>query len=138
MTPSAILSRAESLGLTITPDGEYLRIRGPRNAIEEITPLVKAHKPAILAAMYMPSNEPENSRSSLKADRLGKGSHPLSSSQKSPYTLDSLIQRAATFYEYSAEDYALIEALKRNDPDGLHLALKTDPLCHFYLNKELS
>jgi len=136
--PSAILSRAESLGLTITPDGENLRIRGPRDAIVEITQLVKLHKPAILAAMNMPSNESKNSRSNLKPDRLTKGSYPVSSSLQSPSALDSLIQRAATFYEYSAEDSALIEALKRNDPDGLHLALKTDPLCHFYLNKELS
>jgi hypothetical protein len=126
MNASAILSRAESLGVTITPDGENLRIRGPRDALAEITPLVKLHKPAILAAMNMPSNESENSRSSLKADRPSKGSHTLSLSQQSPYTLDSLIQRAATFYEYSPDDFVLIEEMKRTDPDGLRLALEAD------------
>ena len=136
MTPSAILSRAESLGVTITPDGGNLRIRGPRDAIAEITPLVKLHKPAILAAMNMPPNEPENSRSSLKLDRLGKGGQPLYTSQKSSSTLDSLIQRAATFYEYSPEDFVLIDELKRADPDGLRLALETDPLYPFFTHKE--
>lgn len=138
MTPSAIFSHAESLGVTITPDGENLRIRGPREAIAEITPLVKLHKPAILAAMNMPSNEPENSRSSLKSDELGKDGKPLSSSQKAPSTLELeiLIQRAATFYEYSPEDYVLIEEIKRTDPDGLRLALETDPLFPFFTQKE--
>lgn len=126
MTPSAILSRAESLGLTITPDGENLRVRGPREAIAEITPLVKLHKPAILAAMNMHLNEAENSRSSMKPDRISKGSRPLTSSQQSPSTLDSLIQRAATYWEYSPEDFAIIEEMRRTDPDGLRLALETD------------
>lgn len=138
MTPSAIFSHAESLGVTITPDGENLRVRGPREAIEEITPMVKAHKPAILAAMNMPSNESENSRSSLKADRLSKGSRPLTSSQQSPSTLDSLIQRASTFYEYSPDDFLLIEEMKRTDPDGLRLALETDQLFPFFTLKEPS
>lgn len=126
MNTSAIFSRAEELGVTITPDGQNLRIRGPRDALAEITPMVKAHKPAILAAMNMHLNEPENSSSSLKADRPCKGSHTLSSSQKSPSTLDSLIQRAATFYEYGPDDFVLIEEMKRTDPDGLRLALVTD------------
>ncbi len=130
MTPSAILSRAESLDLTIITDGENLRVRGPLEAIEEITPLVKLYKPAIIAAMNTHLNEAENSRSSLKQDRLGK------TTQQSPSTLDSLIQRAATFYEYSPEDFALIEEIKRTDPDGLRLALETDPLFPFFTLKE--
>ncbi len=138
MTPSAILSRAKSLGLTISPDGENLRIRGPHDAIEEITPLLKAHKPAILAAMNMPLNEAENSFSSLKADMQGKGGHPLTLSPQSPSTLDldSLIQQAAIFYLYSPEDFILIEEMKRTDPDGLRLALETDLLRPFYMESK--
>lgn len=101
MTPSAILSRAESLGLSITPDGENLRVRGPRDAIEEITPLVKAHKPAIIAA-------------------LAANDAPV------PDALERLIQRAATYWEYSPDDFRLIYEVARTDPDGLRLALETD------------
>ena len=86
--------------------------------------------------MNMHLNEAKNSRSSLKPDELGKGSHPLSSSQKSPYTLDSLIQRAAAFYEYGPDDFVLIEEMKRTNPDWLRLALETDPLYPFFTHKE--
>jgi hypothetical protein len=138
MTPAAILSRAESMGLTITPDGENIRVRGPREAIAEITPLLKLHKPAIIAAMNMPANEPESSCSNLKADDLGKGGHPLSSALQSTSTLEfeNLIQRAATFYEYSPDDFALIDEMRRTDQEGLRLALETDRLRFFYTKKE--
>ena len=86
--------------------------------------------------MNMHLNEAKNSRSSLKPDGLDKGSHPLSSSHQSPYTLDSLIQRAAAFYEYGPDDFVLIEEMKRTDPDGLRLALETDPLYPFFTQKE--
>jgi hypothetical protein len=101
VTPSAILSRAESLGLTITPDGENLRIRGPRDAIAEITPLVKAHKPAIIAA-------------------LAANDAPL------PQDLERLIRRAGAYWEYSPDDFRLIYEVARTDADGLRRALEND------------
>lgn len=113
MTPSAILSRAESLGLTITPDGENLRVRGPRDAIEEITPLVKANKQAIIAA-------------------LAANDAPI------PDYLERLIQRAGTYYEYTTDDWKLIRDTARRDPDGLRLAIETDPLYPFFKLKEQS
>jgi hypothetical protein len=138
MTPSAILSRAESLGLTITPDGENLRIRGPRDAIEEITPLLKMHKPAILAAIYLSTNDAIPSLSRLQTDGLGKGGQQRTSTPQSPsvFDLDYLIKAAATFYEYSPDDLVVIDEMKRDNPDGLRLALGTDPLRPFYTHNE--
>lgn len=128
MTPSAILSRAESLGLTLTPDGENLRVRGPSEAIAEIAPLLKLHKPEIIAAMNQPANEAEPSRIRLQTDGQGMGSQQRTASAQSPsgLDLDSLVQRAAAYWEYSPEDFELIEEIKRTDPDGLRLALETD------------
>ena len=138
MTPSAILSRAESLGLTITPDGENLRIRGPRDAIEEITPLLKMHKPAILAAIYLSANDALPSLIRAQTDGLGKSSQQRTSTPQLPSVLDLdyLIKAAATFYEYSPDDLVVIDEMKRDNPDGLRLALGTDPLRPFYTHKE--
>ena len=140
MTPSAILSRAESLGLTLTPDGENLRVRGPSDAIAEIAPLLKLHKPAIIAAMNQSANKAEPSRIRLQTDGQSLGSQQRTASPQSTsgHDLDCLIKAAATFYEYGPDDFVLIDEMKRTDPDGLRLALETDPLFPFYLNKEIS
>lgn len=140
MTPSAILSRAESLGVTITPDGNNLRVRGPSDAIAEISPLLKLHKPAILAAMNQPANEAEPSRIRLQTGDQGIGSQQRTASPQSPsgLDLDCLIQAAATFYAYGPDDFVLIDEMKRADPDGLRLALESDVLRPFYTQKEPS
>lgn len=44
-----------------------------------------------------------------------------------PDDLAQLIQRAGTIYEYSRDDFDLIRAAARRDPDGLRLALLSDP-----------
>ncbi len=138
MTPSAILSRAESLGLTITPDGVNLRVRGPSDAIAEIAPLLKLHKSAVLDAMNPPAHEAEPSRICLQTDGRGLGAQQRTASPQSPHglDLDCLIKAAATFYEYSPDDFVLIDEMKRADPDGLRLALETDLLRPFYTHKE--
>ncbi len=46
--------------------------------------------------------------------------------QPIPDDLERLIQRAGAYWEYSADDYALIRDVARRDPDGLRLALKND------------
>jgi hypothetical protein len=50
--------------------------------------------------------------------------------------LEALIKAAATFNEYSPDDFLLIDEMKRADPDGLRLVLETDPLRPFYTQKE--
>lgn len=106
MSPSAILARAESLGLALIPDGENIRVRGPRESITELAQLVKENKPAILAA--------------------------LAANDGIPVDLVALIQRAGTFYEYSHDDFDLVRDLARRDPVGLRHALESDPLERFY------
>ncbi|MCU0841268.1 MAG: hypothetical protein MUC79_06065 [Thiobacillaceae bacterium] len=43
-----------------------------------------------------------------------------------PDDLENLIRRAGTFWEYSPEDYDLIRAVARRDPEGVRLALESD------------
>ena len=139
MTPATILQRATEAGLTITRDGENLRVRGPKDARAEITPLLKLHKSAILVALNAPANEAEPSHSRLQSNGQDLGSQQYLSSPSAPSSdLDSLIAAAATFYEYGLVDFELIDEMKRTDPDALRLVFETDPLCPFYLNKDIS
>jgi len=46
--------------------------------------------------------------------------------------LECLIQAAADFWRYDADDLRLIRATAAVDPDGLRLALSSDPLKPFY------
>lgn len=106
MTPTTIIRRAAELGLSIQPDGENLRVRGPREAIAEIAPLITANKPEILRAL----GGEDAANEEIKPD------------------LELIIQRVGTFYEYSPEDFDLVRDLARRDPDGLRCALVSDPL----------
>ena len=52
MTPAAILNEAGAAGVTLWLEGETLRYRGPREALTaDLLHRLKAHKPAILAAL---------------------------------------------------------------------------------------
>lgn len=46
--------------------------------------------------------------------------------------LERLIQESARFWLWDAEDLRLIRETAAHDPDGIRLALITDPLRHFY------
>lgn len=59
--------------------------------------------------------------------RAGDGGH-----QAIDEDLERLIQAAADFWQYDADDLNLIRATAAVDPDGLRLALSTDPLKPFY------
>lgn len=107
MTPSTILARAQLLGLTLVPDGEHIRVRGPREAIEEIAPLVKQHKAVILATLA--TNDPGI------ADDLEK-----------------MIQDAAAHYQATQEDMEIMARLAKENPHGLRMALEADLLRPFY------
>jgi hypothetical protein len=105
MTPTAIIRRAAELGLSIQPDGENLRVRGPREAIAEIAPAIAANKPEILRV-------------------LGGGE---AANDVVPGDLERLIQRAGICYEYGPEDFDLMRDMARRDPAGLRRALESDP-----------
>jgi len=42
--------------------------------------------------------------------------------------LNELLKLADTVYQYSEDDKAMLRYLARTDPDGLRLALESDPL----------
>lgn len=65
--------------------------------------------------------------SSVEDRRAGDGGH-----QAIDEDLERLIQAAADFWQYDADDLRLIRATAVVDPDGLRLALSTDPLKPFY------
>jgi len=112
MTPADIIQRAAVAGVSITADGLNLRVRGPREAIAEITPLVKTHKPAILAA-------------------LAANDAPIAED------LERLIRRAGTVYEYGPGDFSMMRDIASRDPAGLRLALETDVLLNAIFKRDL-
>jgi hypothetical protein len=57
MTPAAFLDTARSIGVALWHEGGVLRYRGPSEAVEKLVPTLKAHKPAILAALARESCE---------------------------------------------------------------------------------
>lgn len=65
--------------------------------------------------------------SSAENHRAGDGGH-----QAIDEDLECLIQATADFWQYDADDLLLIRATAAVDPDGLRLALSSDPLKPFY------
>jgi hypothetical protein len=62
MTPAAFLDTARHAGVSIWDEGGVLRWRGPRAAVERLVPVLKAHKPVILAALARESGEVDELR----------------------------------------------------------------------------
>ena len=54
MTLAEVLDQAQAAGVTLWAEGDTLRYRGPHDAITKLLPELKAHKPAILAALGRP------------------------------------------------------------------------------------
>lgn len=48
---TAILDQARAADLTLWVEGETLRYRGDKTAVESLLPMLKAHKPELLAAL---------------------------------------------------------------------------------------
>ncbi|MDP2835255.1 MAG: hypothetical protein Q8Q28_18540, partial [Pseudomonadota bacterium] len=88
---------ARADGLELRPNGDRLKLRGPAAVVEKWKPRLAASKQEIM-------------------DLLA----PI------PPDLEHLIQRAGTFYGYSADDWQLIREVARRDLDGLRLALEND------------
>jgi hypothetical protein len=62
MTPAAFLNKARGAGVTLWDEGGVLRYRAPREALPKLVPVLRAHKPAILAALAQASSEVEELR----------------------------------------------------------------------------
>lgn len=62
MTPAAFVDRARAAGVTLWGEGGVLRYRGPREAVEKLVPVFKAHKPVILAAIDASARESDDLR----------------------------------------------------------------------------
>lgn len=102
MTALTLIDQARVDGLELRPNGDRIKLIGPSAVVERWTPAIAANKAAILAA-------------------LAANTAPIAPD------LERLIVRAGAFWEYSPDDYALIREIGRRDPDGLRLALATDP-----------
>jgi hypothetical protein len=57
MTTTALLAHCALLGVTVTvtPKGDELRVRGPKDARAELKPLVLKHRGEVLALLKSPS-----------------------------------------------------------------------------------
>jgi hypothetical protein len=67
VTPAAFLDTARAAGVSIWDEAGVLRWRGPRAAVERLVPVLKAHKPAILAALARESCEVDELREMFDA-----------------------------------------------------------------------
>lgn len=97
MSALALIDQARADGLELHPNGDRLKLIGSAAVVEKWKPQIAANKPGILAAL-----------STIPPD------------------LEHLIVQAGALWEYSPDDYALIRAAARRDPDGLRLALEND------------
>jgi hypothetical protein len=62
MSPASFLSTARATGVALWHEDGALRCRGPREAVAKLVPVLKAHKPAILAALARESCEVDELR----------------------------------------------------------------------------
>lgn len=51
-----ILEQAKACGVTLWCEGETLRYRGDKGAVESLLSMLKEHKPELLAALTQPAN----------------------------------------------------------------------------------
>ena len=102
MTPATIIQEAAADGvrLALSTVGT-IKAAGDAAAVHRWLPVIREFKPGILAA-------------------LASTDTPIASD------LEQLIVRAGVFWEYNPDDYDLIRAVARRDPDGLRLALQND------------
>ena len=58
MSPADLLSAATSAGLALRVESGALRVRGPQDALAAWAPMLKAHKPALVALLTTPPPRP--------------------------------------------------------------------------------
>jgi hypothetical protein len=55
MTAHALLATCAQLGVTVTPEGDGLRVRGPRPARDDLLPEIRKLKPELLKVLRSPA-----------------------------------------------------------------------------------
>jgi hypothetical protein len=55
MSARALLATCAQRGVTLTPEGDGLRVRGPRPARDELLPAIRKLKPELLAVLKRPA-----------------------------------------------------------------------------------
>ena len=134
MTPQAILTRAKSMGISLLVDGGQIRVRGPREAIKEIAPMVKQHKPELLA-MLNPSRQATRIGATAFSGQgewvdIGAAVSTASSQSESDAgkiraavqqgdELAALVRAVANAYQCSPEERSLLLDLAARDPIGM-------------------
>ena len=61
MSAAAIIERARNLGVSLRAEGDKIKARGPRPAVEQILPVLRTHKPELLAVLAKPRLDPNES-----------------------------------------------------------------------------
>ena len=51
---TAILEQARHLGVSLRVAGDKIKVKGPKRAVEEIVPVLREHKPEVMAALADP------------------------------------------------------------------------------------
>jgi hypothetical protein len=85
---SEILSAAAAHGVKMTPAGDKLRLKAPKQPPADLLAAIDAHKPAILAALSV---------SSSSASRTSRWSESLARLRAMPYPADIEVDRWALF-----------------------------------------
>jgi hypothetical protein len=77
---TVILEQARHLGVSLRLAGDKIKVKGPKRAVEEIVPVLREHKPEVMAALADPAPTPsifqwlpldqENAREALE-ERIG-------------------------------------------------------------------
>jgi len=102
-----LLAQVRKDGLQIRADAGQVKLAGPPELIQKWRPILAPHKSELLAL--------------LSANDAGI-----------PADLEALIWETARLWQWDEDDLGLIHATAARDPDGMRLALSSDPLRPFY------
>ena len=134
MTPQAILTRAKSMGISLLVDGEQIRVRGPREAIEEMAPMVKQHKPELLAMLKPPRQATRIATTAFSSQGEGADMNAAVSAASSQSESDAgkiraavqkgdelvaLVLAVANAYGCPPDEVSLLLNLAARDPIGM-------------------
>lgn len=85
MSVARILTKARAAHVTLWVEGERLRFKGPREAVESLKPELAAHKPEIVACLRRSKNE---------AADLSR--YPMADGPYMPYVVPMTRERVST------------------------------------------
>lgn len=137
MNAQALIRQAQQDGLQIRADAGQVKLAGPSELIQKWRPILAPHKAELLGELA--ANDVAGNRSNFapvassdKGKGVGQGRPVFDTSDANIADIDTLIQDAARFWEYTADDLAVIRDLSARDPEALRRALMADPLRRFY------